>query len=315
MLNDISTSFNKRNRPSLSDKSFDVPLLKAIIYARTQIIDRNNCIKIYLKNTIRTYDSPDKVYSLVDEEFKSVLLYEANLQFSKALYNWSIYKKLVSKGLWSWACVTLYYAQFYCINGLLNIQGNGFSRPILLTSSGEEKEIVFHVYTEDFAADKFIIEMRNYKPHEDVWRQYYNVYKKYKYSISSYHELYQYDVENPFEILEIRHRANYDTAFLFEDFIEYLLPENELEEFALKMQNNIFTTFYTEDEFLKLEYIASLRIKLLFDILHAILGNKNLETIRTDLYLQRKNMLNNIKDDTPVKECFLNWIGENQSII
>jgi hypothetical protein len=194
--------------------------------------------------------------------------------------------------LWSWACVTLYYAQFYCINGLLNIQGNAFSRPRLLTNSGEEKETVFHVYTEDFAADNFILEMRNYKPHEDVWRQYYNVYKNYKYGISSYNELYQYDMDNKFEILEMRHRANYDTAFLFEGFIEYLLPANELEEFALKMQHNIFETSWTEDEFLKLEYVASLRIKLLFDILHAILGSSNLETIRTELYLERKIMLN-----------------------
>ncbi|ARV61686.1 hypothetical protein BZZ01_26430 [Nostocales cyanobacterium HT-58-2] len=315
MFKDISTAFNKKNRPGLSDRSFDVPLLKAIIYDNIKLSNRKNCVKSYLKNKIKTYDGANKVYSAVDKELKSVLLNEANLQFSKALYNWSIYKRLVSKGLWSWACVTLYYAQFYCINGLLNIQGNAFSRPRLLTNSGEEKETVFHVYTEDFAADKFIFEMRNYKPHEDVWRQYYNVYKKYKYGVSYYHELYQYDMDNQFEILEMRHRANYDTAFLFEGFIEYLLPANELEEFALKMQHNIFDTSWTEDEFLKLEYVASLRIKLLFEILHTILGSSNLETIRTELYLERKSMLNNIKDDTPVKECFLNWIEESYNFI
>jgi hypothetical protein len=158
--------------------------------------------------------------------------------------------------------------------------------------------------------------MRNYKPHEDVWRQYYNVYKNYRYRISSYNELYQYDMDNQFAILEIRHRVNYDTAFLLEDFIEYLLPPNELEDFAIKMQPNIFETSWTEDEFLKLEYIASLRIKLLFDILHEILGiSSHLEAIRRDLYLERTSMLNNLQDDTPVKDCFLNWIDENHIII
>lgn len=315
MLNDITNSFDKKSRPSLSDRNFDVPLLKAIIYGQVNISDRKNCLKIYLKSLIKKYEGPNKIYSVVDKDLKSVLLNEANLQFSKALYNWSIYKRLVSKGLWSWACVTLYYAQFYCVNGLLNIQGNAFSRPRLLTISGEEKEIVFHVYTKDFVSDQFILEMRNYKPHEDVWRQYYNVYRNYKYNISSYNELYQYDIDNKFHILEMRHRANYDTAFLFDDFIEYLLPTNELEEFALKMQKNIFESCCTEDEFLRIEYIASLRIKLLFDILHTILGNRDLESIRTDLYIERKNMLNNIKDNTPVKECFLTWIEETYNII
>lgn len=316
MLNDISTTFNKRTRPGLSDRNFDVPFLKAIIYDQINISNRKYCIKVYLKDKIKQYDGSDKVYSFADQELKSVLLNEANLQFSKALYNWSIYKKLVSKGLWSWACVTLYYAQFYCVNGLLNIQGNAFSRPRLLTNIGQEKETVFHVYTEDFAAGKFIFEMRNYKPHEDVWRQYYNVYKNYRYRISYYNELYQYDMDNQFAILEIRHRVNYDTAFLLEDFIEYLLPPNELEDFAIKMQPNIFETSWTEDEFLKLEYIASLRIKLLFDILHEILGiSSHLEAIRRDLYLERTSMLNNLQDDTPVKDCFLNWIDENHIII
>ncbi len=203
------TSSFKRNRPSISCKTLEVPLLKALIFDRTRLntANCNGCVKTYIREKLISYVGPEKIYKITDQEFKACLLNEANLQLSKAIYNWSIYKRLVSKGLWSWAFVTLYYAQFYSISGLLNLQGNAFSRPLLLKEDGREKQVLFHVYPDSFKEGKFYFEMRSYKPHEDLWKQYHGLYRSYRYQLERYSDLYEYDRNNEFKILELRVRG------------------------------------------------------------------------------------------------------------
>jgi hypothetical protein len=93
--------------------------------------------------------------------------------------------------------------------------------------------------------------------------------------------------------------------------MEYLWSPEELEIFASKMDQDIFSSNYSDDAHLELEYIASLRIRLLFDILHEILGNVHLSYFREQLYLNRTAMLNKIQDETCVSRYFLEWIAEN----
>jgi hypothetical protein len=315
MIEEIPTSnaiLIRKNRPSISYKSLEVSLLKALVFDKIQLSSANcnECVKSYIKDNLISYEGQDKIYRITDQDFKTCLLNEANLQLSKAIYNWSIYKMLVSRGLWSWAFVTLYYAQFYSISGLINLQGNAFSRPLLLESNGREKQVLFHVYPENFKEDKFYFEMRRYKPHEDLWKQYHGLYRKYRYKLERYSYLYEYDRNNEFKILELRHYINYDISFLINDFMEYLLSPEDLENFASKMEQDIFSANYSDDEHLELEYIASLRIRLLFDILHEILGSVHLNYFRDQLYLNRTTMLNKIKDETCVSRYFSEWITE-----
>jgi hypothetical protein len=281
-ISNLDAAIVKKQRPSISCKAFDVYFLKALVFENIKLNSGScsECVKNYIRDKLVSYKGPDKIYRITDQDFKSCLLNEANLQLNKAIYNWSIYKRLVSKGLWSWAFVTLYYAQFYSINGLLNIQGNAFSRPILLEENGKEKQVLFHVYPDDFREGKFYFEMRRHKPHEDLWKQYHGLYNKYRYKLERYSSLYEYDRNNELEVLELRHYINYDISFLINDFIEYLLSPEELEIFALKMEQDIFSANYSGDEHLELEYLASLRIRLLFDILHEILGNNHLNYFR-----------------------------------
>lgn len=300
----------RKARQRLSHRSFDVSLLKALVFDGEKLtgFSADSCVKSYIKSRILTYEGPKKIYQVQDQDFKACLINEANLQFSKALYNWSIYKQLVSKGLWSWAFVSLYYSQFYSINGLLNVQGNAFSRPILLTEDGKEKQVLFHIYTEDFAKGKFYFEMRDYSPHEDLWRQYYAVYRDYRFRIKEFSQLYEYDRVNPLKAMKLRHYVNYDVSFIINDFIEYSWPLDELENFALRMQQDTFLLLINEDEYSEMEYTSSLRIKLLFDILHGILDNLNLRSFREKIYLSRTEMLSKIKDSTCVSKYFSDWI-------
>ncbi|PMC35499.1 hypothetical protein CJ195_19020 [Bacillus sp. UMB0899] len=298
MLINITQTFDKQRRQLLSDRSYTVELLKTLIY--TNNFEPGH-IKLKMQHKLQDQViEKGSVFKMVDNSFKSCLLYEANLQFNKALYNWSSYKRLVTKGLWSWAYVTLYYAQFYAVTGLLNIQGNAFTRPIF-----QDKEHQLHIYPEDFERGIFIIESRRLnKPHEDVWRQFYNVYKKFRFKLTEYHELYQYDQENQFNAIQKRNFTNYDILY---DFPEYNFNEDELLSFRENMSRDIFQV-QDKDEFLNEEFIASLRIKLLFEQLDEILSSDNFGEIKSEFNEKRKTMLHLTSDDTPVKNAFHEWI-------
>lgn len=317
MFQDISEQFNKKNRPSFNRKSFDLPLLKVRVYNSTTLSQTSaqRCIKQFIRTNLKSYDgSEGKVYRVSDQSFKGCLINDAIAQFHKALYNWAIYKQLVSRGLWSWAFVTLYYSQFYSINALLNIQGNAFTRPILLNrKTNNEVQVLFHIYTEDFHYGRFIFEMRKHKPHDDVWQEYHYIYKNYRYKVKEFSDLYQFEQENERKFLDLRHEVNYDTSFLFNGFVEYLLTSDELDAFARNMQQDIFNAMIDKDSELELEYIATLRIKLLFDLLYEICDTSHLISLRQKLYADQVEMLNKIRDNTPVRDCFLNWVSEKAS--
>ncbi|KMN94520.1 hypothetical protein VL08_13785 [Bacillus subtilis] len=300
MIFDITQSYNKQNRQRLSDRYYPVDLLKTIIYNNKYDPEH---IKLEIKSKLHDKNvGKSTVFRMVDNDFKSCLLYEGNLQFNKALYNWSSYKRLVSKGLWSWAYVTLYYAQFYAVTGLLNIQGNVFTRPVL-----REKEHQFHIYPENFEDGVFILESRRLnKPHEDVWRQYYNVYRRARYKLQDYNELYQYDEENQFKAIHDRNFTNYDISY---KFLEYEYSREELKAFQESMSRNIFLV-KDRNRFLNIEYIASLRIKLLYEQLDEILTNNEFKEVKTNFNNKRKEMLELTIDDTPVRSIFQDWILE-----
>jgi hypothetical protein len=310
--------FNKRNDiPKLSRRSFEVPLLKTSIYNDVDIstFDKTYCIKNYVKNIFSIYSkSPIGIYLVEDKDLKLCLLHDANLQLNKALYNWSIYKQLVSKGIWHWAYVTLYYSQFYAVNALLNIQGNAYTNPLLFDiSKNKYSKVSFHIYTKDFQTSKFIFEeKRNYNSHEDPWNTYYNVYNSYRFKLSQYSELYEFDRSNNLKFLKFRHYINYDNSSLFDQFIEYNYTQNEIEEFASRMKLDIFD-IGEKDNFQEIEYFASMRIKLLFDITYEILSSSKFSQFKNDISLQRKNMFNNIKDVTPVKKRFMEWLDSQSS--
>ena len=216
---------------------------------------------------------------------------------------------MVEKGLYSWGIVTLYYAQFYSIIGLLNLQGIAFPRPYLQTSIGALKEIQFHVYPEHFLENKIVFEVRRLKkPHEDIWREYYNTYSGYRHELSKFNALYQYDMDNPFDPVKKRMHANYDVTF---QFIEYLFTHEELLEFASKMQQNVFILSQYDDENLYEEYIASLRINLLFDMLNKIMSTSTLSSTNEAFNRGRSEMMVKTKDCTVVPFCFGNWVTDS----
>lgn len=299
MLLNITQIYNKQTRDQYSDKKYGVDLLKSIIYKNEY---KDTHIKLEMQSKIGGLPvSAGTVFRMVDDEFKSSMLHEANLQFNKSLYNWSAYKRLVSKGLWSWAYVTLYYAQFYAVTGLLNIQGSAFTRPLL-----EGKEHQLHIYPENFEDGIFIVESRRLnKPHQDVWNQFYKIYKNFNYKLPDYHELYEYDNENPFVPISLRNFTNYDITY---DFPEYSFNEENLNAFIDKMSVDIFQSSFEDDNYLTIEYIASLRIKLLFEILNNVLDQESFIEKKHELNNMRKLMLDRTDDDTPVKRTFNKWV-------
>lgn len=305
MIEDITLAFKRIERQKLSNKKYEVVYLKEYIYKDST---PNGIIKEYCNRIFKEYPG-DKVFRITDPRIKNTFLNEANIQLNKALYNWSIYKRLVEKGLYSWGIVTLYYAQFYSIIGLLNLQGIAFPRPYLQTSSGTPKEIQFHVYPEHFLENKIVFEIRRLnKPHEDIWREYYNTYKGYRHELSKFNALYQYDMDNPLDPVKMRMNANYDVTF---QFIEYLFTQEELLEFALKMQQNVFNLSQYDDENLYEEYIASLRINLLFDMLNKIMSTSTLSSTNEAFNRGRSEMMVKTKDCTVVPFCFRNWITDS----
>jgi hypothetical protein len=310
MLHKLENSGDiKRNRPSLSQKSYIPELLKSLVFGETVLSasDRENCVKQYLCQNIVDYELKGTVFEVHDNSFKAYLLNEASLQFVKSIYNLSIYKQLVSKGVWSWSCVTLYYSQFYAICGLLNLQGNAFSRPLLM-KEGSEKQALFHIYPKDFIKGEFYFERRDYSPHEDLWKQYHKTYWDYRYNLEKYSSLYEYDRLNQCKFMHLRHEVNYDISFLTRGFIEYLFSREELEEFAIRMQQDSLSADISEDEYLEIEYISVLRINLLFDILHSILDNFQLRMLRAELYDSQLDMLSKLSDETCISRNFSSWI-------
>lgn len=312
----------RRRRSSISQNSFDIVFLKNLIFNKTHLnFDssmENKCIKNYLRSKIINFYDDGNILEVEDQDFKKYLLNEANLQLNKALYNLSIYKQIVSRGLWTWAYITLYYAQFYAINGLLNIQGNSFSRASLLTTKGNLfKHALFHIYPKDFQAGLFYFERRRYNQHDDLWRQYHKIYEKYRYNLQDYHYLYEYDRSNnrgsELKMKDLRHKLNYDVAALSQDFLEYDYSEDEMTDLAMMMSQNSLEYDFNEDEKLEIEYIATLRVKLIFDLLHEIFDSPHLQNLRISSYEKRKNMLLNVKDETCVSQNFLNWVNNANS--
>lgn len=301
MVEDITDTFIKKYRQKYCDQCFDVLFLKEKVY--------NKCIpdgivKNYCKYLFE-YQNEKKVFRVTDHSFKNCLLNEANRQLDKALYNWSIYKRLVSKGLKSWGTVTLYYAQYYSVIGLLNLQGTSFSRP-QLKYDGLEREVQFHIYPEDYSEGRMYFEIRDLrKPHEDLWRQYYATYHRFDFNLKKFNKLYQYDLDNQLQPTCIRNYANYDIAYKLIEYISF----DEILDYANKMKCDIFEIADQDDEDLSREYIASLRINLLFDLINTIMSSSNLILINIELNKKRKNMLVNTKDNTPVQSCFSSWIN------
>lgn len=310
MLHKLVDSGNiKRNRPSLSQRSYTPELLKTLIFNQTALSgsEREYCVKQYLCQNIVDYEPKGTLFEVHDNSFKIYLLNEASLQFIKSIYNLSIYKQLVSKGIWSWAYVTLYYSQFYAICGLLNLQGNAFSRPLLM-KDGKAKQALFHIYPKDFIKSEFYFERRDYSPHEDLWKQYHGTYWDYRYRLEKYSPLYEYDRTNKYKFMNLRHEINYDISFLTRGFLEYLLSREELKDFALRMTQDSMSVDISEDEYLEIDYISVLRINLIFDILHETLDNFQLRRLRTELYTSQLDMLSKLSDETCISKNFSSWI-------
>ncbi|MEL7006308.1 MAG: hypothetical protein AAFN93_26815 [Bacteroidota bacterium] len=120
--------------------------------------------------------------------------------------------------------------------------------------------------------------------------------------------MYEYDRQNPYDFMHLRHHVNYDVSFLVEGFMEYLLPIEELEEFAERMQSDPMGVSLDQDEYLERERIGILRIKLLFELLNEILDGTRFRLLRAQLVSGRTDMLRKIKDTTCVTQNFSRWL-------
>lgn len=295
----IKDTYEKIKRQKYSDKLLSIDYIKQFIYRDSE---RSGLVKTYLMNNIT--DPKGNVFEIEDTSISGLFFNEAILQLDKAVMNWSAYKRLVSNGLWSWAYVTLYYAQFYSVISMLNIQGTAFSRPKFIIETNSEKEYQFHIYPKEFEKGIFIAEQRRLgKPHEDVWKQYYDTYSKFSYKLQLFHELYSYDKENKLEPTQLRNYLNYDIKYCLN---EYNFSDEEMKNYIEIMSDNIFTEGRILKDNSYIEYIATLRIKLLYLILREIVE----ENIHEDIMFHDENrikMLNKIKDNTSVLSNYTDW--------
>lgn len=295
---DITESYNKRTRHKYSNKRLDADYLKEFVYID---IIPDGLVKQYLKKVLN--DPVNKVYRITSNVLKSCFMNEALIHFDKAVYNWSAFKSLISRGMWSWAYVTLYYAQFYCICSMMSLQGTSFARPSFIIN-GNDKDVQFHVYPEDYENGIFIAEQRKLgKPHQDMWSQYYLTFKDFRYRLKTFKDLYCHDMDHPHEFTAMRNSLNYN---LETKLIEYYSSNEEISEIISIMKTNVFQREKHAISYSYYEYIASLRIKLLNTYLNNVFDN-NAYYDKLKYDRRRLDMLLKTKDTTCIVDIYKDW--------
>jgi hypothetical protein len=90
MIEDITDEYDRLKHQQQSNMTYAAEYLKFVF--KDSII--GGLIKPYIVGWIQgIYAGTNQTFKLSDQAFKDCLLCEANLQFNKALYNWSIYKR------------------------------------------------------------------------------------------------------------------------------------------------------------------------------------------------------------------------------
>jgi|GEM_PF-5030267 len=255
-------------------------------------------VKEYIQQKIAQPDS--KAYRIVDAQFKNYFLQEALLEYDRAIYNWSAFKRLMTDGLWTWGFVTLYYSQFFCIQAMLNIQGVAF--PKVRLRSGIAPFIVF---TSDYKNGEYFIEKGGaYKAHQSIWEIYYELFKNPTFRIEEFKELYSYDKDNKLELVKLRNELNYNLDYKMQ---EYQKTHEEIDEFSSYMRKNVFERPESDWDEHELEKISTLRLKLVHDSLEEIL-KKNTYRNNVRNCTKRIEMLENTNDHTPVLDIYKTWM-------
>jgi hypothetical protein len=238
---------------------------------------------------------------ITDRKITELMFLEADEYLAKALCNLCAGCVSMNRGYISWGEVTVYYASFFAIHGLLRIQGKalGMNYVLFPKSIRNPASILKHTY--------IIVRPVGEKGiHEDVWRKFYHTYSQYteidqrRYADAIFFS----DVQDIILEVERRNKFNYR---IFESYKE-IFDRIELDRrdlFNLQLIDPLFFTKLTDyvgDSDRRYLAKAALRVQLLHDLLYLISEeDENLKGFFIDRHRQRIEFLEAIlKEDDPI---------------
>jgi hypothetical protein len=200
---------------------------------------------------------PHKFYS---QNLRNILLREAHLFLDRAIYQLCTYKNLILSGRLSWAAVTAYYSSFYSLCSLIRLQGKSLS-----WLQGQ----LYTVFTNNLIQDDFYIKRSNStRTHQELWNNFNYLYQNFDFQRTEFNEIYS-GSGGPTSELTIRNSITY---WLGKGFDEFYWNNDELNRQIKKLSIDVFTNREgsLKDDDLRLEILASLRIKLVCQLLNLI---------------------------------------------
>jgi len=210
-----------------------------------------------------------------DSKITEILYLEADEYLAKALCNLCAGCVCLNKGYLSWGEVTVYYASFFAIHGLMRLQGKAMGVNYVLFP--ESIRLPASIVTNKYSVARPVGDR---KIHEDVWRKFFGTYSQNtdidqrKYADA----IFFTDVQDI--VLEVERRNNYNYR-IFEAYKEIFdrgeLGRRDLFQFVA-MDPLFFTRLreYLGDSDRRYVAKAALRVELLHDLLFLISGRVGL---------------------------------------
>lgn len=114
--------------------------------------------------------------SLFSPEMSRALLHESLLYFLRSLSQIIGYEAAYKKSQFSWALVTLYYANYFCVLSLNRLAGKAIS-----TTQKNSYEVTSNPIQSDFLVEK--VSVNN---HQSIWKTNYELYSQFNWHDNSY---------------------------------------------------------------------------------------------------------------------------------
>jgi hypothetical protein len=247
----------------------------------------------------RISDIGNKPHKFYSQSLRNILMREAHLFLDRAIYQLCTYKNLILCGRISWAAVTAYYSSFYSLCSLIRLQGKSLS-----WLQGQ----LYTVFTNNLVQDDFYIKRSNStRTHQELWNNFNYLYQSFDFERSDFNEIYS-GSGGPTSELTIR---NHITYWLGKGFDEFYWTNDDLNRQIKKLSVDVFANREgsLKDDGLRLEILASLRIKLACQLLRLIeLNSLYGSYYRTYAEKRTKFIKENLKTGS-LKNRLIDWIN------
>jgi hypothetical protein len=271
----------------------------------------------FLKETLRRIDEATvnrmiKEKLIIGEskalELDGIFLNEAEKFLELSVWNFLVYKFLMSGPYLSWAYTTRYFADFYAVNALLRIRGNAVVH-IERRRDEDWRYQTVHIARSSRAHAYRLNHMRT-NEHEFVWNTFFTLYRGWDYKT---YGIFHGDDKISQYVRKERANWNYDVFFASQS-----MDIHAKEEARIMALNNFLDTHYVSLEHAEFmeehgweERVSGEFIKATLDILGDIASEPRLKDHHIAYLKGLRKSIEDVQSNESTKENLIVWVEES----